>query len=206
VVIDPASALSKMGNTLTAHSVAERLLDWAKSNGITLLCTSLLESPVSNVEATPLQISTLADTWIHLSYLIHAGERNRCLSVIKSRGSAHSNQVRELVLSDRGVTLTDAYSAGGEVLMGTLRWEKERAEQAARFEANAVAMQKQARLVAEQAELEMRLSSLQREIENKRAERVTLSRVVTANQKEDLLGRLRMRELRGADAANSNHK
>ena len=76
---------------------------------------------------SPLQISTLADTWIHLSYVVQAGERNRGLSIIKSRGTAHSNQVRELVLSDAGVTLADTYTAGGEVLMGTLRWQKESA-------------------------------------------------------------------------------
>ena len=62
---------------------------------------------------------------------MQAGERNRGLSIVKSRGTAHSNQVRELVLSDDGVTLADIYTAGGEVLMGTLRWEKERAERLA---------------------------------------------------------------------------
>jgi circadian clock protein KaiC len=129
VVIDPVSTWSKSGNELSAHSVAERLTDWSKANGITLLCTSLLDEMSSQTEGgSPLQISTLADTWIHLNYLVQAGERNRGLSIIKSRGTAHSNQVRELILSDAGVTLTDTYSAGGEVLMGTLRWEKERAE------------------------------------------------------------------------------
>ena len=69
---------------------------------------------------SPLQISTIADTWIHLNYLMQGGERNRGLSIIKSRGTAHSNQVRELILSDDGVTLADTYTAGGEVLMGTI--------------------------------------------------------------------------------------
>jgi circadian clock protein KaiC len=206
VVIDPASALSKMGNTHTAHSVAERLLDWAKSSGITLLCTSLLDTPLPSNEASPLQISTLADTWIHLSYLVNAGERNRCLSVIKSRGTAHSNQVRELVLSYKGVTLTDAYAAGGEVLMGTLRWEKERAEQIAREEKSSAAKQKETKLAAEEIELQSRLASLQKEIEAKRTERLLLNRIVSASQKENTLNRLRVRELRGADAPNSKRK
>ncbi len=125
LVIDPVSTLSKAGNELTAHGVAERLIDWSKSNGITLVCTSLLDEMNGQTDGgTPLQISTLADTWIHLNYLVQAGERNRGLSIIKSRGMAHSNQVRELILSDDGVTLTDIYTAGGEVLMGTLRWKK----------------------------------------------------------------------------------
>ena len=56
---------------------------------------------------------------------MHAGERNRALTIVKSRGTSHSNQVREMTLSDAGVALADVYTAGGEVLMGTLRWEKE---------------------------------------------------------------------------------
>jgi circadian clock protein KaiC len=134
VVIDPVSSLAKAANEEVAYSVAERLLDWSKSAGITLVCTSLLHEATSVSEGTPLQISTIADTWIHLRYLVQGGERNRGLSIIKSRGTAHSNQVRELILSRSGVTLADAYTAGGEVLMGTLRWEKECAELARREE------------------------------------------------------------------------
>jgi circadian clock protein KaiC len=62
---------------------------------------------------------------MHVSYLSQSGERNRALTIIKARGTGHSNQVRELVLSSDGVSLADVYSVGGEVLMGTLRWEKE---------------------------------------------------------------------------------
>lgn len=132
VVIDPVSALSKAGNELTAHSVAERLIDWTKAAGITRVCTSLLDEMGDQSDGgAPQQVSTLADTWIHLNYLLQAGARNRGLSIVKSRGTAHSNQVRELIRSDAGVTLTDTYAAGGEVLMGTLRWEKESAERAA---------------------------------------------------------------------------
>jgi circadian clock protein KaiC len=134
LAIDPISALAKAGNEDAAYSVAERLIDWTKEMGITLLCTSLLHDAGADVEGTPLQVSTIADTWIHLNHLVRAGERNRGLSIIKSRGTAHSNQVRELILSAEGVTVADAYTAGGEVLMGTLRWEKERAVQMARDE------------------------------------------------------------------------
>jgi circadian clock protein KaiC len=73
-----------------------------------------------------LQISTIAHTWIHLSYLVRGGERNRALTIVKSRGTQHSNQVRELVLSATGPQLMDVYSSGGYVLMGTLRWEAAR--------------------------------------------------------------------------------
>jgi len=119
LVIDPVSTLFRAGNEVTAHGVAERLIDWAKADGITLLCTSLLDEMAGKKDAgTRLQISSLADTWIHLNYLVQAGERNRGMSIMKSRGTAHSNQVRELILSDAGVTLADIYTAGGDVLMG----------------------------------------------------------------------------------------
>jgi circadian clock protein KaiC len=200
VVVDPVSALSKTGNALTAHGVSERLLDWAKSESITLLCTSLLEQMSPKSETLSMPISTIADTWIHLSYVIHAGERNRCLSVVKSRGTWHSNQVRELVLSEKGVTLADAYTAGGEVLMGTLRWEKERAEEISRSERAAITRAKQMLLGHEASELETRLRAIQREIEAKHAERALLNNSEVRNLRIDRIDRLRMRELRGADA------
>jgi circadian clock protein KaiC len=199
LVIDPVSTLSKSGNEVTAQSVVERLIDWSKADGITLVCTSLL-GEVSAESTSPLQISKIADTWIHLNYLVQAGERNRGLSVVKSRGTAHSNQVRELILSDAGVTLTDAYTAGGEVLMGTLRWEKESADRVT-TEVNEVAGNlKRILLDAEAAELEVRAKSLQVEIEAKEVEKKLLARATASHKGEMSKGRTRLEELRGADA------
>jgi circadian clock protein KaiC len=200
LVVDPVSTLSKSGNELTAHSVAERLIDWSKAEGITLVCTSLLDEMASQSEAgSPLQISTLADTWIHLNYLVQAGERNRGMSIIKSRGTAHSNQVRELILSDAGITVTDTYTAGGEVLMGTMRWEKESSERHASELAATAAKLNSVRLDAEEAELEARLKSLQAELTAKQTEKTVLARSAELHERELSLGRSRMRELRGTD-------
>ena len=200
LVIDPVSTLSKSGNEQTAHSVAERLIDWSKSEGITMVCTSLLDEMKSQAEASsPLQISTLADTWIHLNYLVQAGERNRGMSIVKSRGTAHSNQVRELILTDTGVTLTDAYTAGGEVLMGTLRWQKERSERMAKDVSDVAAKLKRLRLEAEEAELRVRLQSLAVELEAKLGEKELLARTTASLQTKSSRDRTRMRELRGAD-------
>jgi circadian clock protein KaiC len=207
VVIDPVSTLSKSGNELTAHSVAERLIDWSKASGTTLVCTSLLDEMSSQSEGgSPLQISTLADTWIHLNYLVQAGERNRGMSIIKSRGTAHSNQVRELILSEAGVTLADTYSAGGEVLMGTLRWEKESAERVAKEVADVAAKLKRVRLDAEEAELEVRVKSLQVELEAKHVEKALLIRTALSHEQALAGGRSRMRVLRGADTAKGQRK
>jgi circadian clock protein KaiC len=202
LVIDPVSALSKAGNELTAHSVAGRLIDWSKADGTTLVCTRLLDQTSGQFEgSSSLQVSTLADTWIHLNYLVQAGERNRGLSIIKSRGTAHSNQVRELVLSGAGVTLADTYTAGGEVLMGTLRWQKENAERRANEITEIAGKHKRVMLDAEAAELEVRIKSLQVELLAKQAEMTLLVRSVESRKGELSHGRTRMRELRSADAA-----
>lgn len=202
IVIDPVSTLSTAGNELTAHGVAERLIDWSKAEGVTLVCTSLLDELTSGVgSGSPLHVSTLADTWIHLSYLVQAGERNRGLSIIKSRGTAHSHQVRELMLGNDGVTLADIYTAGGEVLMGTLRWEKERAVRLAAETAEVAARLRQVLLDAEETELEVRLKSLQTELVAKRTEKALLARAMELHEGETSDGKSQLRELRGADVA-----
>jgi circadian clock protein KaiC len=207
VVIDPVSKWSQSDHDLSSQSVAERLTDWAKAAGITLVCTSLLDEMLNQTEVgSALQISTLADTWIHLSYLVQAGERNRGLSIIKSRGTAHSNQVRELILSDAGVTLADTYTAGGEVLMGTMRWQKESAERVAAEVTEVAARLKRVRLDAEEAELEVRVKSLQVELEAKQVEKALLIRTTKSREGELSRGRARIEELRGSDAAPSGRK
>ena len=207
LVIDPVSTWSKSGHDLSVHNVAERLIDWSKASGITVLCTGLLDEMATQSQVgSSLQISTLADTWIQLSYVVQAGERNRGLSIIKSRGTAHSNQVRELILSDTGVTLADTYTAGGEVLMGTLRWQKERAERAASEATDVASKLKRVRLDAEEAELEVRLKSLQVELEAKKVEKALLVQANKSREGDLSKGRARMEELRGADAATPARK
>jgi len=199
LVIDPVSALSKEGNELAGYGVVERLTAWAKTEGVTPFFTSLLDNTGPELEGTPMQISTIADTWIHLSYHARAGERNRALTIIKSRGTAHSNQVRELVLSDKGITLADAYTAGGEVLMGTLRWEKERAVRDARDEAESTKILRQAKLDSEEALLVVRLKAVQLELEMKRAEQQALAGFRVDRAEEMARGSSHLDELRGVD-------
>jgi circadian clock protein KaiC len=130
LIVDPLSALAQVAaeNALATHA-ALQLLDLAKNEGITFFSSSLLSSAASLSEETPFGMSTIADTWLHVSYVIQGGERNRALTIIKARGTGHSSQVRELILSDAGITLADVYAVGGEVLMGTLRWERENQRQ-----------------------------------------------------------------------------
>jgi len=207
LVIDPVSALSQFGNEMTAYGVAERLLDWSKAERITLVCTSLgIGISERAEEDTLLHMSAMADTWIHLSYLVQAGERNRGMSIIKSRGTAHSNQVRELILTDEGVTLADIFTAGGEVLMGTMRWEKESAERVAVEVAAVAGKLKGVTLDAEEAELVVRLKAVQTELLAKQLEKTLLARSTASRKAEVLRGSARVRELRKGDAAAPKRK
>lgn len=165
---------------------------------MTLMCTSLLE-PLQTVESTPLEVSTIADTWIHLNYLVQSGERNRGLSIVKSRGTRHSNQVRELILSDSGVTLEDVYAAEGEVLMGTMRWAREREEQLRHEERASSAHLRSLQMAAETAALESKIRALEHELALKRTEEAAATdREVRRVEAHDYVGQ-RLQKLRWAD-------
>jgi circadian clock protein KaiC len=174
LVIDPISALAKTGGHIAASHASVRVMDYAKSHGITAICTSLVSSDEPETETTSTQISTIADSWIHLAYLVKGGERNRTLTIVKSRGTRHSRQVRELLLSDDGVSLADVYSSGGEVLVGTARWEREMEEREAERRTVAESRRKRARLELEEAEVAARIGVLQRELAARRTELETV--------------------------------
>lgn len=170
LVIDPISALGKQGNEMTAFGVIERLTAIAKARGITTLFTSLLRVADYDSESSRLNISTIADTWIQLSYVVNAGERNRALTIVKSRGTAHSNQVRELVLGPRGVSLTDVYAAEGEVLMGSLRLQREQRDASEQARRSAERLDRFRVAESSMHELEQQVIALQREISARSAE------------------------------------
>jgi circadian clock protein KaiC len=197
LVIDPISALTKSGGQLAAVDTAIRLLDLAKAEGITALCTSLVGGRGTVEEATDVQISTIADTWIHLAYAQMGGERNRTLSVVKSRGMAHSNQVRELVLSGEGASLTEVYVEGGDVLMGTARYEKERESRLREERARQDSTRRRAELEQQQAMLQAQLAHLRRQLELQELELELLDAEQDSRQTEQSRTRAGIRRLRG---------
>lgn len=163
-VIDPLSAIINSDTDTARRRMPEQLLALTKTAGITLVCTSLLSGDDALNESTSIQVSTVADTWIHISYQVLAGERNRALTIIKSRGTEHSNQVRELILNSDGITLADVYQANGEVLMGTARWQKEASEKAAENQLQTIANHKRHELELARSEINARIEVLQREL------------------------------------------
>jgi circadian clock protein KaiC len=192
VVIDPLSALARVGGGLAARAVAERLIYLCRNQGITVLFTSLAEGTDPQLETTTLHISTIADSWIQLSYALQSGERNRALTIIKSRGSKHSNQLRELVFGDKGITLADSYAAHGEVLMGTLRIEKENAMRAEAERMRHEIEQKRREIEVILAERDLRLEAAQRDLRDRSEE---LDRLRSAQRTSIEEGILRQDEM-----------
>ncbi len=197
IVIDPISSFLKGGHPF-AEKICETLLDHAKGLGITILCTSLLEKAEGVSEISASQVSTIADTWIHVSYVAHEGERNRALTIIKARGTNHSNQVRELILDESGINLADVYVAEGKVLMGSARAQREAEDKRAAFRARVDAQNRHLTLDRELAELQARVASATLEFESKKREVEILTAAEARQTEMDLDARKERLEMRRA--------
>ena len=198
LVIDPLSALSTKLSHVASADAAQQFLDFLKLKGITVVNTSLMDG-LSTDEATATGISTIADTWIHVSYVVHDGERNRALTIVKSRGAGHSNQVRELTLSDKGVTLTDVFVAQGKVLMGVARWEWEQEELATSRRTLVASKLNRLQLELKQAEAAARLQVIRVEMEARSAEIAVLVDATGSASKLLTTDRAVLRKMRHGD-------
>jgi circadian clock protein KaiC len=127
VAMDPVTNLATAGTLLEAKQMLTRLIDYFKTKKITTFFTSLTQGDQGQ-ESTDVGISSLMDTWLLVRDLESNGERNRVLYVLKSRGMAHSNQVREFRLTGKGIDLVDVYVGPGGVLTGTARIAQEARE------------------------------------------------------------------------------
>lgn len=121
MVVDPISNLTFDQEDQSLKPTLMRLIDFLKQQGVTAVFTSLSSDVTPNQASTQIGVTSLMDTWLQLSNIEHGGERTRTLQVLKSRGMAHSNQVREFVIGDDGVDLVDVVVAGDRVLTGSAR-------------------------------------------------------------------------------------
>src|SRR3954447_9136342 len=134
VVVDPISNMLVAGTADDAQAMLLRLVDSLKHQQITALFTNLTSAGDASLEQTDLGVSSIVDTWILLRDIELGGERNRGIYVLKSRGMAHSNQIREFLLTDRGIELRDVYVGPAGVLTGSMRLAQEARERAAAIE------------------------------------------------------------------------
>jgi circadian clock protein KaiC len=169
VVLDPISSLLTVAHETDVQATLTRMIDYLKLQGITALMTSLTHGR-TELEQTDVAISSLVDTWLLLATLDSNGERNRGLWVLKSRGMGHSNQIREFLLTDRGVELVDVYAGPSGVLTGSARITQEAQERAAVVAQEQELSRKERTLERLRAAFEAELAALRAKFDAEQAE------------------------------------
>ena len=130
VIIDPVSNFAPLGTEAETKAMLTRIIDFFKMHHITALFTSLMGAETF-MESSLVGVSSLMDTWLMLRDVENGAERNRLMHLLKSRGMAHSNQVREFLVTDHGVELRDVYTGpSGGLLTGSARAAGEAQEKA----------------------------------------------------------------------------
>lgn len=198
VIIDPISNLVLAGAQGETGAMVLRLLDFLKGENITAVFTNLT-SGGSDLEMTELGISSLVDSWMLLRAIEANGERNRGLYVLKSRGMAHSNQIREFVLSERGIELKDVYVGPEGVLTGSARLAQEAREQSATLQRQQAIEREKRTLERKRQALEARVAALRLQFE---AEEDEMDRSIAqeeAREKQVLLNLQQLAISRQAD-------
>lgn len=160
VIVDPITNFISAGTLAEASSMLMRLVDYLKSREITALLTTLTHADGA-LEQTEVGISSLIDSWLLLRDIELAGERNRGLHILKSRGMAHSNQIREFLLTDRGIQLTEVYLGPEGVLTGSARLAQETKEKARAVQRSLEIEMKRRELARRQHALEAQIAVLQ---------------------------------------------
>jgi len=165
-VLDGVSSLAYGGPLAEVTGMLARQIDLLRSRSVTTMVTALSQTR----ETSSLAISSLIDTWLLLRNTETNGERNRLLFVLKARGTAHSNQVREFVLSGRGVELLDVYVGSDGVLTGSARLAQETARRDAAARRAVDTGRRRRELGRSLREQEAHLSAVQDQIAEFRAE------------------------------------
>jgi circadian clock protein KaiC len=202
VVVDPMSALLGAGVTGDVHSMVLRLVDFLKAGNVTALFTNLGAVSGENA-ATEINISSLMDVWLLLYNRETNGEHNRQLYLLKSRGMAHSNQVREFILSFDGIKLREAYLGPEGVLTGSARLAQEAKDRAATRLREQAIERRSRELERRQREITAQIEILQAQLASEEAEVALLNREDTAREDQLTTDRVAMgisRQARRPDA------
>jgi len=201
VVFDPIGALTQAGNPRDAHAMIVRLIDFLKMRKITAMLLNLTTSGDA-LEHTVVDISSIVDTWILLRDIELGGERNRAMYVLKSRGMRHSNQLREFLLTNKGVDLLDVYVGPEGVLTGSSRVSLEARERAAKLATMQEGERKQRDRERKREALEAKILAMRKEFEIEDSESVLVASQETTRQELLEEDRRTMGASRKADEGN----
>lgn len=202
VVIDPISNLTHVGTSSDVNLMLTRLIDFLKAKGITAVTTSLKESERDIGTGSAASVSSLMDTCIRLRMSEGGSERNRGISIIKSRGMAHSNQIREFLITNEGIKILDVYlGPEGKILMGSERAAQEAVEREVAVEYGQEIERKKRDIENKLRSLDAQISMLRSEFEMNAGELSKLSSEYELRSKATVNGRKEMARLRKADAS-----
>jgi circadian clock protein KaiC len=210
VIIDPITSLMDAGTASECRAMVTRLVDYLKAGQVTTLFTSLTQAGHA-LQQSEASMSSLMDSWLLLQDFEGNGERNRVLYVLKARGMAHSNQIREFLISDRGIDLVDAYIGPSGVLTGAARVAQTAREKAEALASQQEAARRQRELKRKRVALEQQISGLRSEHEASAEELRqideqvgTQTRLLTTERTE--LGRLRQADVSVVASTRGNSK
>jgi len=204
IVVDPISNLSLDRHETEVKMTLMRLIDFLKHRQVTGLFVNLTSNSGPSQEDSQMGVSSLMDTWLRLRNVEFNGERNRLIYVLKSRGMAHSNQVREFVLSDAGISLVDVYLGADRVLTGSARVVQAQRQRASAKQEKQDHEHRVRQLEQRRIALESRIAALRAEADVVAAEvGFTLERESSA-ELTSLHDAIRMARLRG-DARKNEH-
>lgn len=200
VIIDPVTNLIAIGSDTEVKSMLSRLIDFLKANQVTALFTNLSHA-AGALELTEFGISSLMDTWLLLRDIEIGGERNRGLYILKSRGMAHSNQIREFLLTDKGIDLVDVYLGPAGVLTGAARTSQEAKEKVAEILRIEEIERKKRELERKRVVIESQIIALRSEFEAAQDEVNKLTQQEEMQEKSLAGDRTEMMRLRKADVS-----
>ena len=199
VIVDPVTNLSSVASETDVKAMLVRLLDEMKFNHITTLFTTLT-APGNTLEQTEVGMSSLADTWLLLRDIEIGGERNRGLYILKSRGMAHSNQIREFLLTDKGVDLIDVYVGPSGVLTGSARMSQETQERGIELAHQQEIERRKENVETKRKALEAQIASLRAQFQAEEQELKKLTEEEKMRQRSTSQLREKMARLRKEDA------
>jgi circadian clock protein KaiC len=197
-VFDPLSGYLTLGDSLEVKSMLTRLLDSLKGRQVTSIFNTLLEGDHSELQSE-LGVSSLMDTWILLRNIEHNGERNRGLYILKARGIAHSNQIREFIFTDRGIELKDVYAGAEGVLTGSARAAQEAREKAAAQLRQEAIERKKRELERKRQVLDTQIVALRAQFETEAEEIKKEIALETSREQALQMDRVQMAQLRSGN-------
>lgn len=165
IILDPITNLVTVGSVSDVKAMLIRLIDFLQEEQVTVMFTALSLNNIIN-EQTDEGVSSLVDAWLLVKDIEYNGERNRGMYIMKSRGMKHSNQVREFVITNKGLDLIDVFPGPEGVLTGSAREAQQLQEATGEVLRNHALVRKDREIARKRTVLEAKIQGLNEEFDS----------------------------------------